>query len=237
LPNGLPAVVTRQAPYTAPVTPLAAVLFDLDGTLVDTLPVCYVAFRGAVIAAGGRTLSDAEIHALFGPSEDGMMRRVLPHGWTQAIERYFEEYERLLPTCPAIGAEIATALTLLRERAVRTGLVTGKSRTTAMMSVRHFRLDESFDAVETGAPEGVVKAEAIRRLLEGWRLAPERAVYVGDAASDMRAAREAGCGAVGAAWAFGSRADEVKAAGADRVFTDAGEFLAWLEAASRPPSG
>ena len=47
---------------------LAAVLFDLDGTLVDTLPICYLAFRGALERAGAPTLTDAEIHALFGPS-------------------------------------------------------------------------------------------------------------------------------------------------------------------------
>jgi phosphoglycolate phosphatase-like HAD superfamily hydrolase len=39
---------------------------------------------------------------------------------------------------------------------------------------------------------GVVKAEAIRRLLDQWRLTPTHAVYVGDAVADMRAARGAG---------------------------------------------
>jgi len=204
---------------------------------VDTLSICYVAFRRAVESAGGGTLGDTEVHALFGPSEDGMMQRVFPRGWRRPLKRYFEEYERLLPICSAVIPEVSAALVLLRARHVRTALVTGKSRTTALMSVRHFGLGGAFDAVETGAPHGVVKADAIRRLLERWRLAPERAVYVGDAASDMRAAREAGAVAVGAAWAFGARADEVKNAGAELVFSDAGEFLAWLDAATRPPSG
>jgi HAD superfamily hydrolase (TIGR01509 family) len=219
------------------LNPPAAVLFDLDGTLVDTLAICYLAFRRAVESAGGRTLGDAEIHALFGPSEDGMMQRVFPRGWKRALKHYFEEYERLLPTCAEVIPEVASALALLRRRQVRTALVTGKSRTTAMMSVRHFGLGDAFDAVETGAPHGVVKADAIRRLLKRWRLAPECAVYVGDAAADMRAARAAGAVAVGAAWAFGARADEGKNAGADVVFSDAGEFLAWLDASPRPPSG
>jgi phosphoglycolate phosphatase-like HAD superfamily hydrolase len=218
-------------------TPLAAVLFDLDGTLADTLSVCYLAFRRAVTGVGGPPLGDAEIHALFGPSEDGMMQRVLPCGWEKALELYFGEYERLLPMCPTVVPELASALALLRPRRILTGLVTGKSRMTATMSLRHFGLDAVFDAVETGSPDGVVKARAIRGLLERWRLEPEQAIYVGDAVSDMLAAREAGVMAVGAAWALGSGGAELKEVDADVIFTDAGEFLAWLDSSTHPPSG
>jgi len=57
---------------------IGAALFDLDGTLADTLPLCYVAFSPVARSIARPALSDAEIHALCGPSEDGMMRRVLP---------------------------------------------------------------------------------------------------------------------------------------------------------------
>jgi len=99
--------------------------------------------------------------------------------------------------------------------------------------LRHFGLDDAFDAVEPGSPEGVVKAPAIRRLLERWRLRPEDAVYVGDGASDMRAAHEAGVIAAGAAWAYGARVAELQEAQADLIFTDAAEFLAWLDGKTR----
>lgn len=204
---------------------------------MDTFSVCYLAFRRAVVGGGGQQLSDAEVHALFGSSEDGMMQRVLPRGWEQALELYFDEYERLLPMCPAVIPELASALALLRPRRILTALVTGKTRVTATMSLRHFGLDDVFDAVETGSPDGVVKATAIRGLLERWRLRPEQAIYVGDAVSDMLAAREAGVMAVGAAWALGSSGAELKEIDADVLFTDAGEFLAWLDSSTRPPSG
>src|SRR5438105_14344314 len=212
---------------------LAAVLFDLDGTLVDTLPICYLAFRGALEGAGAPTMTDGDIHALFGPSEEGMMQRVLPDDWERVLPAYFEEYQRLLASCPVVAPEVSAALALLRERRIRTALVTGKSRVTAIMSVHHFGLDDAFDAIEGGSPEGVVKAAAIRRLLERWRLPPAEAVYVGDGASDMVAAREAGVLAAGAAWAHGARARDLEDARADVIFTDAREFLAWLDAATR----
>jgi phosphoglycolate phosphatase-like HAD superfamily hydrolase len=212
---------------------LAAVLFDLDGTLVDTLPICYLAFRGALERAGAPTLTDAEIHALFGPSEEGMMQRVRPEDWERVLPAYFEEYERLLASCPAVVPELVDALALVRERGIRTALVTGKSRVTATMSVHHFGLADAFDGIECGSPQGVVKADAIRRLLERWRLSPADAVYVGDGAADMVAAREAGVLAAGAAWAQGARVTELKDARADVIFTDAREFRASLDAATR----
>jgi phosphoglycolate phosphatase-like HAD superfamily hydrolase len=210
---------------------IAAALFDLDGTLVDTLSISYEAFRNAVLASSGPRLTDADIHRMFGPSEDGMMQHVLPNGWHNALDLYFAEYERLLPTCPTVIPELVAVLGHLRARGIRTGLVTGKSRVTAIMSLRHFGLD-AFDAVETGSPTGIVKAEAIAHLLDGWGIARDAAIYVGDGALDMLAAREAGVTAIGAAWAYGSRALELEPAGANLIFTDAGDFAAWLRSAT-----
>jgi phosphoglycolate phosphatase-like HAD superfamily hydrolase len=212
---------------------LTAVLFDLDGTLVDTLPICYLAFRGALERAGAATMTDDEIHALFGPSEEGMMQRVLPEDWERVLPTYFEEYQKLLASCPRVLPELTAALALLRKRGIHTALVTGKSRVTATMSVHHFCFDDAFDAIECGSPQGVVKADAIRRLLERWHLSPADAVYVGDGAADMVAAREAGVLAAGAAWAQGARVRDLEDARADVVFTDAGEFLAWLDGATQ----
>ena len=99
-----------------------------------------------------------------------------------------------------------------------------------------FDLDETLAdtlaAVETGSPAGVVKAEAIGRLLDGWAIDREAAIYVGDAAVDMRAARAAGVTAIGAAWAYGARPAELEPAGANLIFTDARDFSLWLRSAT-----
>ncbi|HEV8585752.1 MAG TPA: HAD hydrolase-like protein, partial [Methylomirabilota bacterium] len=174
-------------------------------------------------------LADADVRALFGPSEDGMMRRVFPEGSETALAAYFEEFTRMLPACEPLHPELRAALLLLRERRVPTALVTGKARVTALLSLRHFGMEDLFDAVETGSPEGGVKRPAIRGLLERWRVTPAEAIYVGDAASDMLDARDVGAVGVGAAWSGGSAA-ELAAAGAGHVFTDPREFLGWLRA-------
>src|SRR5262249_22661150 len=184
------------------LTALAGALFDLDGTLVDTFAICYLAFRRAVERSGGRAPDDAEVHALFGPSEDGMMQRVLPARWEDALALYFEEYDRLRPTCaPLIDGGVGSALELLRRRKIPVGLVTGKTRVTAETSLRHFGLDHIFEAVETGSPGGVVKADDIRRVVARWGVDAADVIYVGDAQVDMLAAHDAGAISGGAGWA------------------------------------
>jgi len=123
---------------------------------------------------------------------------------------------------------VAASLAWLRERGVPLALVTGKSRPTALMSLKQFGLDGLFEPVETGSPSGVVKAAAIARVVAGWRAARARVIYVGDAhqrhGGGPRGGRAADRRRVGAA----ASAAELRALAAARAFTDAGDFHAWL---------
>jgi len=53
-------------------------IFDLDGTIGNTLPLCVTAFREALESLAGRPLSDAAIMATFGPSEEGTVMALVP---------------------------------------------------------------------------------------------------------------------------------------------------------------
>jgi len=190
--------------------------------------VCFVAFRRAVERVGGRHFADDEIRALFGPSEEGMLQRAMPARWQEGLAVLLEEYERHLPLCPQFFPSVTAALDALREQGIPLALVTGKGPHTTAMSLKHFALDQVFDVVETGSPQGVVKAAAIARVVDRWRLPAADIIYVGDAVADMLAAREAGVVAVGAAWAPTAIPRELESAGADRLFTSAEDFRAWV---------
>ncbi len=62
-----------------PPMPLRGVIFDLDGTIADTLPVCFAAFREVFQDALGRDYSDQEVRAMFGPASESLHRSSLPH--------------------------------------------------------------------------------------------------------------------------------------------------------------
>jgi pyrophosphatase PpaX len=213
---------------------LTGAIFDLDGTLADTLPACYAAFRAACDRLGGPRYTDAEIRALFGPSEEGMVQRAMPHCWQDALAVLLEEYRRHLPLCSSLFPAVASALDQLRHWHVPLALVTGKGSQTTAMSLSHFGLDGTFDHVETGSPAGVVKAAAIARVVAAWGVAPGDVIYVGDAVADMQAADEAGVLGVAAAWAPSAIEAELAATRPHALFTDAGVFEAWLIAAFSP---
>jgi pyrophosphatase PpaX len=165
---------------------------------------------------------------LFGPSEEGMVQRAMPHCWPQALAVLLDEYRRHLVHCPKIFPSIGAALDRLRERRVPLALVTGKGPRTTAMSLAHFGLDTTFDLVEIGSPQGVIKAAAIARVVAAWGIAPGEVIYVGDAVADMQAAREAGVLAVAAAWAPSAIPAELAATRPHALFTDAAAFDAWL---------
>jgi pyrophosphatase PpaX len=207
---------------------LAGAIFDLDGTLADTLPVCYEAFRAACARLGGPVYTDAQIRSLFGPSEEGMVQRAMPQCWPEALAVLLEEYQRHLALCPGLFPSVASVLDRLRERRVPLALVTGKGPQTTAMSLAHFGLEQVFHPVEVGSPAGVVKAQAITRIVTSWSVAPREVIYVGDAVADMQAAAEAGVLGVAAAWAPSAIEAELASARPHRLFTDAGEFETWL---------
>lgn len=228
--NDCPAVNTTSESEGSLVTPteLRAVIFDLDGTLANTLPLAIAAFRRSIEPLTGQTLTDAQIIATFGPSEEGMIRVLAPDYYDAALTGYLRHYEALHDMAPEPFREIRELLRDLKAGGVHLGLVTGKGAQSTQISLRRFGLEDAFEAVETGNPSGPRKAEGIRRVLAGWGMPPAEAVYVGDAPSDVMAAREAGVAVVGAGWADTTNRALLAAAKPDAVLGTIGELKDWL---------
>ena len=72
----------------APPARLRALIFDFDGTLADTLPICVGAFQGALRQHTGRRMSATEVTALFGPNEEGMLSEILPDAFEPAMATF-----------------------------------------------------------------------------------------------------------------------------------------------------
>ncbi|MBI2115168.1 MAG: HAD family hydrolase [candidate division NC10 bacterium] len=209
---------------------LAGVIFDLDGTLGDTLPVCFAAFRRALRKFSDRRYTDDEIAALFGPSEEGIIQQLVPDHWQACLDTYLAAYEEESARRARLFPGIETALRLLSERGVVLAIATGKGAHSAAISLRHLNLAKHFDVVETGSPEGGVKPGSIRKILGKWGAPPHEVAYVGDAPSDIEAAVEAGVIPLAAAWATTSSAEGLGALGPLETFRSVGSFIAWIDA-------
>ena len=208
---------------------LDGMLFDVDGTLADSLPVCLAAFREAIRASTGRELTDAEIVARFGPTEEGMIQRLVPGDWEACLDIYLEAYRRALAQRPTSLPAMAAALERLRGRGLSLGVVTGKGLRSALLTLDHLGLARYFDMVEAGSPEGNVKPASIRQALARWGLRAGRVAYIGDSASDIHAAREAGVVPLGAAWVPTTDGTALRAAAPLETFDTVQGFLGWIE--------
>jgi phosphoglycolate phosphatase-like HAD superfamily hydrolase len=207
---------------------LKGVIFDLDGTLGDTLPVCFAAFREVFRTYLGEEYSDQQIRGLLGPSEEGVLQRAIPNHFPATFEAYLAAYERAHAGCDRAFCGIEDALDLLTLRGVRRGLVTAKGRRSAEITLRFLGLAGRFDPIEAGSAEGNIKADNMRRVLAAWGLEPSAVACLGDAPSDIRAAREVGAMPLAAAWASTVQLATLESAGPSVIFATVDEFVAWL---------
>ena len=213
---------------------LDGMIFDLDGTLTDTFRVCFIAFREALQPFTGRSFTDEEIMARFGPSEEGMLRRWVPDRWEECLRLYLTAYEREHRRIARTFPGIETALGLLRERGMPLAVVTGKGPPSAAISLAQLGLAPYFDCIETGSPEGGVKTRCIERVLTRWGIAPGRVAYLGDVASDIEASRAVGVIPLAAAWEKRSNATALRALEPLAVFDTVPQFIDWIHATVEP---
>jgi phosphoglycolate phosphatase-like HAD superfamily hydrolase len=207
------------------------ILFDLDGTIGNTLPLCIAAFREAIQPLAGRHLDDDEIIATFGPSEEGTIAKLLPEKGTEGLKRYIEMYEILHSGWPKPFEGILEILNYLKAKQAFVGLITGKGKQSTALTLRNYGLSEYFNVVKTGASSGPVKDIRIEEVIGEFSLIREETLYVGDSPSDITASRDCRIKIAAAAWAPTADLEELTSMDPDFLFTSVHQFLAFLKEA------
>ncbi|HZR38949.1 MAG TPA: HAD-IA family hydrolase [Ktedonobacteraceae bacterium] len=204
-------------------------LFDLDGTLANTLPLCIKTYQYTLQHFTGRSYAAEEITTHFGFSEEGIFQRMLPQQWEAAMQYYIETYQKLHDECREPFADIETALQLLEERGIHMAVVTGKSALTAALTLEYLNIAQYFDVVEAGRPDAVVKEKAIRKILANWQMEPGDAAYIGDTVTDIEEATGAGVLLLGAGWAETSTLHRLTSMKPFATFASVEDFIGWLD--------
>lgn len=182
-----------------------AVFFDLDGTLVDSLPALH---KGVQLLAEELKLPDPGIERvgdMIGGGVRVLVGRLIAWWQTAAPECPLPETEaalsRLVELWDAVGTSairvypgVPEALSLLRKAGIRTVLVTNKERKLTLALLEEKGMSGLFDAVVAGGDCARLKPypDMIERALALSQTAPEEALMVGDSRNDALAARAAG---------------------------------------------
>lgn len=206
------------------------VLFDLDGTVVDSGAIIIASMRHAAREVLGREYTDEELgHAVGGPGLEAQMEALSPDHVTQLVDVYRAHNIPLHDELEAC-AGMEDALVRLRESGCRLGVVTAKRRDTAQLAFDRTGLGHLFEAVVGGDETERHKPDPEPLLLGAERLGadPATSAYVGDSPFDMRAAKAAGMFAVAVTWGRIHDRSRLEEEEPDAIVDTAEELLAVL---------
>jgi pyrophosphatase PpaX len=187
------------------------VLFDLDGTLIDSGPMIVASMKHAARSVLGRDIPEEVLSAAVGgPGLVAQMHALDPAKVDDLVAAYREHNEPLHDELEAFW-EVVQVLPVLREQGRRLGIVTAKRAATVRLAFDRLPgLESNFDVVITSddterhkpAPDPILAA------VERLGASPDETAYIGDSPFDIRAAKAAGVHAVAVGWG-GIHSDEV----------------------------
>lgn len=209
-----------------------AVVFDLDGTLLDTLADLAAAGNAALEACGFPTHPADAFRRFVGDGRHNMVLRMLPahaakdEETVRRAEALFSEYyaaHMADMTAPYPGvAELAAAL---KKEGVRLAILSNKPEEFVRPLAEQY-FPGIFDLV-CGQKAGLLKPDptGLLQAMEGLGVKPGETLYVGDSAVDVQTAHNAGCFCCGVTWGFRDKA-ELRRAGADKTADTPLELMA-----------
>ena len=192
---------------------LKAIIFDMDGTLVSSLPVIYHCENEISIKYLKTTLTLEDVIAKFGPPARTIiinMTNSLPEETrNRAVSDYYDCYSKNVATKGLVFPGIPLLLQRIRSSGLHTALVTGVEKAMMEYTLNPFDLSKFFetrvsaDDVGKGKPD----PEGIKLALSSIGAKARQSIYIGDSPSDMISGKRAGVLTGAALWSPENRGD------------------------------
>jgi pyrophosphatase PpaX len=206
------------------------VLFDLDGTVIDSGAIILASMRHAARTVLGTDFPDERLlAAVGGPGLEAQMRELDAERVDDLVRVYREHNEPLHDTLECcLGVE--DVLVQLKDEGRRLGIVTAKRRATVDLAFAKLPIGHFFDVVVGGDETDRHKPDPapLRLAAERLDVGPQDCAYVGDSPFDMRAARAARMHAVAVTWGRIHEREALEAEGPDAMVDNAKELLGVL---------
>lgn len=178
-----------------------AVLFDLDGTLLDTIADLAEAANLTLVEMGRAPRSQDEIHGFVGKGIPHLVRRCMTEGThaeeaeiERAVEVFRRHYARVNGSNTRIYEGVQETLDAMRARGLRLAVVTNKAEAFTLPLLERMGLSGYFDSVVSGDTLDVKKPDpaVVRLACANLDVEPQHALMIGDSANDAHAAQGAG---------------------------------------------
>jgi HAD superfamily hydrolase (TIGR01509 family) len=221
---------------------LNAIIFDLDGTLIDSNRA-HVAAWGTAMEKHGYQVSADRIAVEIGKGGDKLVPSILGKEIEDRCgdalrHAQVKEFTNIAESIHLVAFEgVESLFTLLRKRGIKIGLATSSKKDTVKTIQRSAGADwfRFFDVIATAedAPEGKPAPDVLQIAIRKLKLSPTECVMVGDSPYDANTARDAGVVCLGFTCGKLNDAAALRAAGMRRVYRDPSDMAANLDDALR----
>ncbi len=180
---------------------MKAAIFDLDGTLAETVPAFVMATIQAITEVTGQTISLQDLRSRFGPTEEEMLGGLVTADQLPSVlAAYYRHYTENLSGL-ALYPDVTEMLERLRAAEWRLGLLTNKGRISTLLTVEALGLGGFLDDIQTGT-DGPSKPDpqGAQMLLGRLGVTPQAAWMIGDTPADIAAGKAAGMHTAAALW-------------------------------------
>ena len=204
------------------------IIFDIDGTLTSTNELIFKSFNHIAKKYLDRTFTDKEIIALFGPTEDVILKEWCGNNFEDAKKDYYEFYKshhHIANLFPGIKE----LLDYLESKRILLSIFTGKGRQASLITLEELSIINYFDLIVTGDDVANHKpsSEGIMKFVNEYNLKKDEVLMIGDSVADVRASKEAGIRIASAMW-DSYAAEKVKNLGSDYYFNTVAELREFL---------
>ena len=218
---------------------ISTILFDLDGTLVDTAPDLGHALNIQLQMHGKAILTDAAIRPFASHGSRGLIGLgfgITPNNdnFIAMRDEYLSIYDTVFTRSPMLLAGIAELLQAIENKGLKWGIVTNKPRRFTEKLIESIHLHHNAACVVCGddAPQPKPSPATLLLACSQVGVKPESCVYVGDAERDIQAGRAAGMKTVVALFGYIDASDKPHEWGADALIKAPAELLERMDCRS-----
>ena len=205
-------------------------IFDVDGTLTSTNELIFSSFNHVTQKYLNKRVSNEEIIAMFGPTEDVILQEWMKHDYQDARKDYFDFYSSQHQKMADIYPGMIDVLKFIKSKSIPLSIYTGKGKDSASITLKEIGVYDLFDLIVTGddVKESKPSREGVDMFVEKFNLDRNKVLMIGDAPADVIAAHRAGVKAASVLWDSYAR-DKVLQMNSDYIFETVEEFKKFLE--------
>jgi phosphoglycolate phosphatase len=196
---------------------IAAILFDLDGTLVDSLPDLTDAVNHMLTRFDRPTLTESEVQQLVGKGARNLVQRALDTTSPEKVERGLAAFTSFNEIHIADKSRLYPGVEELLQRlfanGIRMAVISNKNESLSRLILNALNIADYFTVIAGGDTFAEMKPSPLPllKVIEGFGCKPAQTIMVGDSINDIQAGNRAGITTIGCSWGYGN-AEELRGA-------------------------